>query len=1304
MRFHLLKSFTLVAVLAGTASAQTKPSTQPVWQSGQINPIVRTGTNRAVSLTINNVTVSNQYGKLTAPAGRAFLVLGTEWTNHIALTSINGKNAATAYKVPDLRDNAYLVADGITVWQLATTADGAPGVLTRRAFTVSRPGESVTGNLVFDVPARVSPASLSFRFYDFAHGHMMIDVAGSMPQATPKFEAQKNEVVEAAVYDMRRVEAFHGVGAPAGLAYVVVDLRARSTMATEADASAFDPGAQPGARAVVGTVADWKESRKYLQMIVDGEFAWPAVDQTDLIKEPRFLPDLFTGGNVVFLVPEKHTSLELRCDFPNARLTSGKVIRPAGFTTLLEGKRPALPAPKSIAGVKDEFFDISIVEQAVAGEFAGIRAPAGRKFLVINVTVQNIGKQQEFFQTVEQLKHVDEKGAASPLDKATYSGVRRPLELIYIPSGEQRSFQLAYQVPAPETKPRLAYTSATKGASKMLDLPAIAGGPQADAGAPVTQPGVTQPTKTPTVAKTPALDLVTRAAPVAAKQSRTARGIEGIGMKAEEVNLAIDRGSKALWELIRNEDLKGTGKFGSKPEHVLAALALVNAGAHKKIPEFDATLRGFLKDVQPRKLRTYEAGLLAMLIEAYGDGEFGPKMEEVARHLLETQGTKGTWNYVIQLPDAIYKKVEVPTSTGSAAAGATPDEVPTLLVRRNTNTNPDADNSNTQYAILGLNAASRTGIKVLPDVWRLTLQTTLERQENSGGWSYREKGQSPAYGSMTAAGICAVALCRHELGAADPGKDDAIEAGLGWLTENFSVAANPKHPEWEYYYIYSIERVGRILDTEFIGQYEWYPLGAEHLVGQQKSGGLWVGKGYEVNPRLSSSFALLFLTRATPSLNLKQKLRPSAAPPVVAAPPPATKPVVIAVEPPPRPSAEKPVVVAVAPPPVVAKPTPVEAPRIEETRVEETVVEPAYEPAPREAVLTYEADLNPHGEWIEVKEYGRCWTPRGRPAAWRPYTVGHWVNTSEGWCWNSEGDEVEWGAVTYHYGRWYEEPRRGWIWVPGTTWAPAWVSWREGGGYSGWAALSPRVGYRREIDAVYVDRHVADDRYVFVDSRYVGEPRVQTHVVNNTTTIINQTTNITNITVVNNRVVNRGVSVEHVERASGKRYETTRVAEVTTATEARRLRSQGKSVAYVPKTVKTADADYRARVERRNQEADKAERERTARVAEEAAKAKHDRAVRRAEEARIAAEKAKQIVSKPPIEKPKSVQADEDAKQAERERVRRRTEEARIAAEKAKQPAETAHDRAVRRAAEEAAAKAAAEKKRKDGSGTPAKP
>ena len=55
----------------------------------------------------------------------------------------------------------------------------------------------------------------------------------------------------------------------------------------------------------------------------------------------------------------------------------------------------------------------------------------------------------------------------------------------------------------------------------------------------------------------------------------------------------------------------------------------------------------------------------------------------------------------------------------------------------------------------------------------------------------------------------------------------------------------------------------------------------------------------------------------------------------------------------------------------------------------------------------------------------------------------------------SDDVEANWGWVVYHYGRWAFEPGIGWFWVPGEEWAPAWVNWRYGDEYVGWAPLPP---------------------------------------------------------------------------------------------------------------------------------------------------------------------------------------------------------------------------------------------------------
>jgi hypothetical protein len=262
------------------------------------------------------------------------------------------------------------------------------------------------------------------------------------------------------------------------------------------------------------------------------------------------------------------------------------------------------------------------------------------------------------------------------------------------------------------------------------------------------------------------------------------------------------------------------------------------------------------------------------------------------------------------------------------------------------------------------------------------------------------------------------------------------------------------------------------------------------------------------------------------------------------------------------------------------------------TVIHETTPPPVYDPAPPAPVVQqdiryetpppdvyseYERDLSPYGHWVRT-EYGRCWAPYGVPPGWQPYTVGHWDDTNRGWCWASEGPEAEWGVITFHYGRWYVDRSYGWVWVPGDVWSPAWVSWREGAGYCGWYPLPPQVGDGVNVRVETVDRYCPPERYVYCDERYVNEPSVYRHVEHQDVTIINRTTNITNITYVDNRVENRGISVQHVEERSGKRVNRSNLAETDNATDARRLRQEGKPVVYSPSAVARASQESQPRL------------------------------------------------------------------------------------------------------------------------------
>ena len=182
--------------------------------------------------------------------------------------------------------------------------------------------------------------------------------------------------------------------------------------------------------------------------------------------------------------------------------------------------------------------------------------------------------------------------------------------------------------------------------------------------------------------------------------------------------------------------------------------------------------------------------------------------------------------------------------------------------------------------------------------------------------------------------------------------------------------------------------------------------------------------------------------------------------------------------------------------------------------------------------------LSPYGTWVEVEGYGPCWSPGNVDPDWAPYTEGGWVYTDAGWAW--QGDDV-FSAITDHYGRWIMAGSQGWCWVPGYDWAPAWVSWRDGDDYVGWAPLPPEVvwdpgvGIGPWVDEVY---GIGPSFYVFCRHRDFGERHLRTVLMARSwnTTILVLTRNITHHAFNPNRrlIVVGGLDYDRAKRfASG---------------------------------------------------------------------------------------------------------------------------------------------------------------------------
>ncbi len=165
-------------------------------------------------------------------------------------------------------------------------------------------------------------------------------------------------------------------------------------------------------------------------------------------------------------------------------------------------------------------------------------------------------------------------------------------------------------------------------------------------------------------------------------------------------------------------------------------------------------------------------------------------------------------------------------------------------------------------------------------------------------------------------------------------------------------------------------------------------------------------------------------------------------------------------------------------------------------------------PGDRISLQTFYDELSYYGDWINNPDYGYVWRPNVG-SDFRPYyTNGHWVMTEYGNTWVSDYD---WGWAPFHYGRWFYDDYDGWVWAPDTAWGPAWVTWRTGGGYYGWAPLAPRISIN-----INIGRHYIPDNYwVFIPQRCIyypsygryWEPRRNVYIVHNTTIINNIYTN-----------------------------------------------------------------------------------------------------------------------------------------------------------------------------------------------------
>lgn len=309
---------------------------------------------------------------------------------------------------------------------------------------------------------------------------------------------------------------------------------------------------------------------------------------------------------------------------------------------------------------------------------------------------------------------------------------------------------------------------------------------------------------------------------------------------AASVQRAIDRGVAYLRK-TQNER-GGWEEFGGQScgLSALCTLALLNCGIPKEDTDVAAAMR-YLRSFEPNE--TYSVALQTLVYCQLGAAGDLPRIRRNVEWLI----------------------------AGQLRAGARRDSVGAWNYGRNRGS---GDPSNAQFAILALGAAQERGIEVDPETFELAMTYWVDRQREGGGWSYSSRDVS---GSMTCAGIASIIISRGRLGGAtsniagdrieccggDPVAKDPVEEGLTWLGRNFTMQVNPGgNLTTFFYYVYALERVGRLSGRRFIGEHDWYREGAERLIDLQDDFlGYWKGDGPLEGDTVATSFALLFLSK-----------------------------------------------------------------------------------------------------------------------------------------------------------------------------------------------------------------------------------------------------------------------------------------------------------------------------------------------------------------------------------------------------------------------------------------------------------
>ena len=288
--------------------------------------------NKAARIRIIKFSLNNELAGQKAPAGKAYVLVQTEWENIHPKAKMEKKvlkegpdgtmgvgdlmrgkkevegakeyvDLDVAYKVPSLLAHAYCLADGqsIPLDRLTEKIPGGTKPDDQFEFFIAKLGEKKQVSLVYLIPG--AARNLAFQFFDYEYGNILLPLSGDLKLARGSGEVPgkalgsvKDRLIELAVTAVDFRSTLDDEEAPEGWRNAIVELKGKSLSQAESvkDIVQINP--------VENIWLQTKEGYLY--------YCRSAATPTEegLI---RFTPEVYQSQQLRFLVPTKCQDLTL---------------------------------------------------------------------------------------------------------------------------------------------------------------------------------------------------------------------------------------------------------------------------------------------------------------------------------------------------------------------------------------------------------------------------------------------------------------------------------------------------------------------------------------------------------------------------------------------------------------------------------------------------------------------------------------------------------------------------------------------------------------------------------------------------------------------------------------------------------------------------------------------------------------------------------------------------------------------------------------------------------------------------------